>query len=575
MPVYELILSSDTINEGRIKINNAFSATTGLWSGGTGTQSLIVNNGSSTYASGDYSIAAGYSGGTNSDYSAVIAGYNQILSGSPYSFVGGGDLGIFTSIGYSISASTNSGIIAGSGLVISESDYSFMAGGTSSAISNSSAGSVIFGGSLNSIQNSSNASITSASGAKIVNSNGSFIAGGTFLGGSHLISNSAGGAVVGGSALKMTGASYSGIFVGDTNYIDEDGGVVYRSAIIGGSFNTMYNFGATINSSVIAGGVNNNISGNSAYSVILGGLDNYSKSSNYSVIFGGRGQESAGSDYAYLFGGGTKTPTDVAASNLTDFCVVMGGTNTSTPAVANNTIAFDLVNGDGYWDGTGDVGPADYAEYFEWDDENLSNEDRVGYFVSLVNGDKIVKGNSNIVGVVSATPALVGDAAPLKWKDTYERDEFGRRVKEKYELYSLEVEIIIGKGDEATTSTEEIRLYVDENNNIYEETPSPGNILGVLYNGDSSEKVYIKDVYKNKLNSLFDPNENYIPRKNRPEWSPIGLLGKLHVRTSEQITQPKISVDSNGMAVNGTDYHVLQEIKPYDGNYGIVQVLFK
>jgi hypothetical protein len=66
-----------------------------------------------------------------------------------------------------------------------------------------------------------------------------------------------------------------------------------------------------------------------------------------------------------------------------------------------------------------------------------------------------------------------------------------------------------------------------------------------------------------------------IPRKERQEWSPIGLLGKLHVRTSEQITGPKISVDSNGMAINGTDYHVLKSIKDYDGNYGIVQVLFR
>ena len=53
------------------------------------------------------------------------------------------------------------------------------------------------------------------------------------------------------------------------------------------------------------------------------------------------------------------------------------------------------------------------------------------------------------------------------------------------------------------------------------------------------------------------------------------MLGKLHVRTSEQITSDKISVDSNGEAINGTDYHVLKPIKDYDGDYGIVQILFK
>ena len=33
-------------------------------------------------------------------------------------------------------------------------------------------------------------------------------------------------------------------------------------------------------------------------------------------------------------------------------------------------------------------GTADYAEYFEWEDQNLNNQDRTGYFVSL-DKDKI------------------------------------------------------------------------------------------------------------------------------------------------------------------------------------------
>ena len=32
---------------------------------------------------------------------------------------------------------------------------------------------------------------------------------------------------------------------------------------------------------------------------------------------------------------------------------------------------------------------ADYAEYFEWADGNLFNEDRIGKFITLVNGNKI------------------------------------------------------------------------------------------------------------------------------------------------------------------------------------------
>ena len=53
------------------------------------------------------------------------------------------------------------------------------------------------------------------------------------------------------------------------------------------------------------------------------------------------------------------------------------------------------------------------------------------------------------------------------------------------------------------------------------------------------------------------------------------MLGKLNVRTSEQITGTTISADSNGMAINGNDYHVLENKKNYDGNYGVVKILFK
>ena len=59
MAGFELILSSDTINEGRIKINNAFSATTGLWSGSSGSQSLIHNNNTGNFAGGQYSVVFG------------------------------------------------------------------------------------------------------------------------------------------------------------------------------------------------------------------------------------------------------------------------------------------------------------------------------------------------------------------------------------------------------------------------------------------------------------------------------------------------------------------------------------
>jgi hypothetical protein len=87
MPVFQLILTSDTINQGREKINAAFSATTGLWSGSTGFQSLIHNNGTGNLASGDYAIATGSGTTASGDFSfsegieTISQGINSHTSG--------------------------------------------------------------------------------------------------------------------------------------------------------------------------------------------------------------------------------------------------------------------------------------------------------------------------------------------------------------------------------------------------------------------------------------------------------------------------------------------------------------
>ena len=231
------------------------------------------------------------------------------------------------------------------------------------------------------------------------------------------------------------------------------------------------------------------------------------------------------------------------------------------PVVGNNKIVFDGTVGSWTSQGIADAGSAaDYAEYFEWNDGNISNEDRVGYFTSLV-GEKVEIGNVNIIGIVSSTPAIVGDSASFKWKDMYQTDEWNSRVFDNYQIYKLE--------------EKEIDIYIDSNQNVYSEPPNPTNKEGTLYVGDISNKHFTKNESIPILNPNYESTKAYISRENRKEWSPIGLLGKLNVRTSEQITGGTISVDSNGMAINGNNYHVLENKKSYDGNYGVVKILFK
>jgi len=115
MPTFQLVLTSDTINEGRIKINNAFSATTGLWSGSTGFQSLIHNNSTGNVANGTYAIAGNsgnIAGGVNSTVfgnnnsstglASFVGGGNNNSSSSLRSFIGGGNNNVASGINSSV-----------------------------------------------------------------------------------------------------------------------------------------------------------------------------------------------------------------------------------------------------------------------------------------------------------------------------------------------------------------------------------------------------------------------------------------------------------------------------------------
>lgn len=137
---------------------------------------------------------------------------------------------------------------------------------------------------------------------------------------------------------------------------------------------------------------------------------------------------------------------------------------------------------------------ADYAEYFEWRDGNPNNEDRICKFVTL-DGNKITTATSNedyILGVVSVEPFVLGNADIDNWNGMYVRDKFGRIVYEDRQLTYLNVE----------TGEEEISYDADGNPVI--------------------EKIPI-------INPDFDPDREYVGRADRPEWSPVGMLGQLLV----------------------------------------------
>lgn len=171
---------------------------------------------------------------------------------------------------------------------------------------------------------------------------------------------------------------------------------------------------------------------------------------------------------------------------------------------------------------------ADYAEFFEWLDGNPDNEDRRGYFVTL-DGNKIRKVTSSddyILGIVSATPIVVGNSDPDDWHGRFLRDEFGNYLKEMIE-------------DE----------YTDEN-------------------GEAQTRMVESYI----VNPEFDPDKPYAPRAERAEWSPVGMLGQLIVRDDGRCeVNGYCWVSDDGIATaTQTGYRVIERVSE-----NLVKVLFR
>jgi hypothetical protein len=141
-------------------------------------------------------------------------------------------------------------------------------------------------------------------------------------------------------------------------------------------------------------------------------------------------------------------------------------------AISDNEFNF---RGDGqaYADGSWNGGGADYAEYFEWADGNSSSQDRVGYSVSLVNNKiKIAESGETVIGVISGNPAVVGDNSWNSWKDKYQKDDYGRYIRN-----------------------------------------SDGHRIS---------------------NPDYDNTLEYVKREERKEWDIVGLMGKLRIKKGQQ-----------------------------------------
>ena len=216
----------------------------------------------------------------------------------------------------------------------------------------------------------------------------------------------------------------------------------------------------------------------------------------------------------------TSVTINANRSNTSDYDFLVMGSNNG----GDNEFLF-AGNGNAAADGSFSGGGADYAEYFEWKDGNSSSEDRVGISVKL-DGDKIVASSdsdnaSDIIGVISANPAVTGDSANLKWNNKYLTDDYGRYIREEY----------------TATEWTEVKTsggVKQEKHHVYETDKIPSDVTV-----PSDAKVISVDdkgakLTRRKLNPDYDASKTYVPRPERKEWDAVGLMGKLRIKKGQK-----------------------------------------
>lgn len=205
---------------------------------------------------------------------------------------------------------------------------------------------------------------------------------------------------------------------------------------------------------------------------------------------------------------------------------------------------------------------ADYAEFFEWIDENPNNEDRVGYFVTL-DGNRIKIASDNddyILGIVSGEPFVLGNGDCDTWNKMYLHDEFRRTIYEP-----------APKVEEVEIKEEQEETYIDK-----ETGEEKIRTVEVVVGHEFKEVEGEFDGTRPKLNPDYDNTQQYISRFDRKEWSPVGMLGVLAVRHDGTAkVNGYVTVNKNGIAT-ACDRNIENSYRVIKANTdSVVEIIFK
>ena len=252
-----------------------------------------------------------------------------------------------------------------------------------------------------------------------------------------------------------------------------------------------------------------------AYGVVLGGSNSTASGILSSAISANTCQATA--DGAVVFG--RRTINNQTRS------IAFGDSSSGSASTANRK--FHMLS-DGNLSIAGTLTQnavfTDYAEYFE---NAQSGEIPLGTLVAL-DGRKVLAARNNdvVLGVVSATPAVVAGDSPFHWSKRYLVGEFGEMLY--HTIPDPDWAASIPDADWAPSGDE---LPSDR---PMVANPEPQPMISVPVE-----------------NPAYNPDQENVPRSKRPkEWTCVGLLGQIHTRLDASVAVGDfVKPGANGVGV--------------------------
>lgn len=185
--------------------------------------------------------------------------------------------------------------------------------------------------------------------------------------------------------------------------------------------------------------------------------------------------------------------------------------NDSDPAVLVSDSKDMYVDGTVY-----DNYSFDFAEFYESEDG-----EKIDFGVSVVFSSegkiRAAKSGETPFGVVSATAGFIlnsgGSDAGQKWTGKYMRNDFGEFIIEKRKKWYLH------------NTKDGSNAIIDTDWSDYRKPPKPKD----------NEKINIRVKIRRKIDQKYDESKEYIKRKDRAEWNPIGLVGRVRLKKGQPV----------------------------------------